>query len=95
MAKFDEFYDKVMQDESLKARISEIINEAEGEEVFDKVDEMAKDMGFDISAEELKSAFELKELPDEELDNVSGGIKPKKKYDERYGRAALPNFMAL
>ncbi len=95
MAKIDEFYDKVMQDESLKARISEIINEAEGDEVFDKVDEMAKDMGFDISAEELKSSFELEELPDEELDNVSGGIKLKKKFDERYGRASLPNFMAL
>lgn len=82
MSKIEEFFRKVVADITLQAKFLEITANAEkaGEDATNrKLSEFAKDVGYDITFEEMKEFFrEMAEkedgtLSDSELDTVAGG----------------------
>jgi len=82
MEKMKELYEKVANDKELQAKFFEIMKDAEkaGESVTsEKLISFAKDVGYDITPDEMKDFFsklaESKEgqLTDAELDIVAGG----------------------
>ncbi len=84
MSKMSDFYAKVISDESLRSKLNDAlggkdINSASDEELK-KIGEIAKAAGFDITLDEAKAylASDAKDLSDEALDAVAGGINKGK-----------------
>ena len=86
MNKLAEFYAKVMEDEAAKKEFLEVMGEKSMDELtdgeFGKLEELAKRIGFDITAEEAKSYLKSsedfeEELSVDELDNAAGGVTVK------------------
>lgn len=79
MSKMSEFYAKAIADESAKAELIAILGEKKLEEADDaqleKIGEVAKKLGFEISLEEAKGYLggAETELDEEDLDAVAGG----------------------
>lgn len=77
MNKIEEFYNKVMQDETLKEKFLGIVGNTEklSEETLGKLAELAKEIGFDITIDEAKTYLTPVEgeLSDDDLDKVAGG----------------------
>lgn len=82
MSKMKELYEKVAGDRVLQAKFEVILNRAEkaGEdETGKKLLAFAKEAGFDVTVDEIKSFFNKlnenrsAELSDSELDAVAGG----------------------
>ena len=81
------FYAKVMADETLAAKLEKIMDEIEKEndisdEHCQKVVELAKEVGVEISVEDIKNYLDLHEkdaeiLTDAELEMVAGGKSDK------------------
>lgn len=80
MRKMADFYTKVISDEKLRAQLGDILGNREITEASDeelkKIGELAKNAGFDITLEEAKAYLhaEVKDLSDEALDAVAGGV---------------------
>lgn len=73
-----EFLNKVNVDSALKASVKAAVEKAANkEEEVQAVTQIAKNAGFDVSADELKAVVESKlqagELSDDELEKVAGG----------------------
>jgi hypothetical protein len=82
MNKFVDFYNKVIADESSKKELSSILsgktlNDASDEQL-EKVGQIAKRLGFDITTSEAREFLNSgdKKLSSEDLDAVAGG-KPQ------------------
>ena len=83
MDKFTAFYNKVMIDEKLAAKVAKIFGDDDKtedmtDEQLQQLSALAKEEGFDISVEEAKEYFnredeDAKKLTNEELDMVAGG----------------------
>lgn len=82
MEKMQELYELVSKDGILKAKFMGIMNNAEKagqEETKEKLNDFAREAGFDVTADEMISFFKKQseksdgELSDEELDMVAGG----------------------
>ena len=75
------FYAKIIEDEALAAKLKQIIEDTEDEnsdEQFQKVLSLAKEVGVEISVEDIKAYHELHEndaetLTEDELETVAGG----------------------
>jgi predicted ribosomally synthesized peptide with nif11-like leader len=88
MSKMQEIYNKVVGDQALQEKVSSILKEAESTDQVateEKFLAFAKELGYEISLEELKSFFDgmytqaAGELSDAELDQVAGGkVQPDK-----------------
>lgn len=84
MSKMADFYAKVISDEKLRAQLSEILGGKELAQASDaeleKIGALAKSVGFDITLDEAKAylASEAKDLSDEALDAVAGGVNKGK-----------------
>lgn len=79
MDKFSEFYAKAIADEKIRNELAAIIGEKTIGELSDeellKIGKLAEQLGISITIDEAKDHFSSKEgeLPDEELEKVSGG----------------------
>ena len=79
MDKFSEFYAKAIADEKIRNELAAIIGEKTIGELSDeellKIGKLAEQLGISITLDEVKDHFSSKEgeLPDEELEKVSGG----------------------
>jgi hypothetical protein len=79
MDKFTAFYNKVMSDEELAAKVAKIFDGKDdkiNDEQLQQLSVLAKEVGLDISVEEAKEYFNREdddELKEEELDMVAGG----------------------
>lgn len=81
MEKMQELFEKVSKDVTLQKKFAAIIKDADSEEEATKKElvNFAKDIGYDITIEEMQNYFkELSEdkkgeLSDAELDMVAGG----------------------
>ena len=77
MNKIAEFYKKVMSDEVLKEKffgiVGDVTPDKHSDEALGKLEELAKELGFEISVEEAKSYFNPNEVSEEDLEKVSGG----------------------
>lgn len=84
MSKMSDFYAKVISDETLRSRMNEVLGGKDiadaSDEDLKKIGEIAKEAGFDISIDEAKAylASDAKDLSDEALDAVAGGINKGK-----------------
>lgn len=84
------FYAKVMEDETLAAKFEKILADVEDEitdEQCQKVVELAKEVGVEISVEDIKNYIDLHEkdsetLTDAELEMVAGGKSAKDVRDD-------------
>ena len=78
MNKAVEFYNRIMQDETLKAKLRGIIGDESpdkfSDEVLCKLKEMAKTLGLELTSGEIKDYLSRNELSDEELTDVAGGV---------------------
>ncbi|MGP1406689.1 Nif11-like leader peptide family RiPP precursor [Selenomonas sp.] len=80
MSKMSDFYTKVVSDAGLRAKVDAVLAGKDianlTDEELQKIGEIAKEAGFDISLDEAKEylAAEAKELSDEALDAVAGGV---------------------
>ena len=80
MSKMSDFYTKVISDVELRCKLNAILDGKDITSLTDeelmKIGEIAKEAGFDITLEEAKAylASEAKELSDEALDAVAGGV---------------------
>lgn len=79
MSKVSEFYAKAMADEGAKAELAAIlegkaVNDANDEQL-EKIGELAKKLGYEITIEEAKEYINGNEaeLDDDDLDAVAGG----------------------
>lgn len=59
-------------DEKLQARVKSELEGLEGDAKINKIVELAKEAGFEFTAEDFKAAKKT-ELSEEDLDNVNGG----------------------
>ena len=79
MSKISEFYAKALADEAAKAELAAILAgvtiQDANDEQLEKVGELAKKLGYDITVEEAKEYLnpEEAELDDEDLEAVAGG----------------------
>lgn len=79
MSKISDFYAKAMADESAKAKLEAILGGKEfseaSEEELTKIGELAKELGYEITLEEVKEFLNPAEaeLEDDDLDTVAGG----------------------
>lgn len=84
MSKMSDFYTKVISDVELRCKLNAILDGKDITSLTDeelmKIGEIAKEAGFDITLEEAKAylASEAKDLSDEALDAVAGGINKGK-----------------
>ena len=84
MSKMSDFYTKVVSDAGLRAKVDAVLAGKDianlTDEELQKIGEIAKGAGFDISIDEAKAylASDAKDLSDEALDAVAGGINKGK-----------------
>ena len=85
MNKIAEFYNKVMSDEALKEKFTAIVGNVAPDKLSDealgKLEELAKESGFEVTVAEAKAYFNPNELSDDELANVSGGTGDTGNYE--------------
>ncbi len=80
MSKMSDFYTKVVSDAELRAKVNTVLGGKDianlSDQDLEKLGEIAKAAGFDITLDEAKEYLkaEAKELSDEALDAVAGGI---------------------
>lgn len=74
MSKVTEFLEKVAADDSAAEEMNRILNGPDdSEKHLLLISRLAKRMGFDISPEDLRK-YESRELAEERLEEVAGGI---------------------
>ena len=77
MNKFNEFYAKLSENESLREGVEKILGDNTFEDASDeqllKIGGIAKELGFEFSIDEVRTYFGNSELDDEALDAVAGG----------------------
>ena len=86
MNKAVEFYNRIMQDETLKAKLRGIIGDESpdklSDEVLGRLKDMAKVLGFELTSGEIKDYLSQNELSDDELVGVAGGVHHRKKVSD-------------
>lgn len=103
MNKIAEFYKKVMSDEVLKEKFYGIVGDVTPDKLSDealgKLEELTKELGFEISVEEAKSYFNSNEVSEEDLEKVSGGYvnddydwrKQREEWEAELGKFSRPD----
>lgn len=82
MSKFNDFYKKAIEDESIRNEAAKILGsdtfENASDEKLQKIGELAKKAGFEFTLDEVKAYFCGGEIGDDDLDAVAGGTAADK-----------------
>ena len=104
MSKMNELYSKVSKDGMLQAKFAELMKKTEGQDettIGEQAVAFAKELGFDVTAEEVAAFFKELETPkagelsDEDLDMVAGGKSSDGEVNVRLSVYTLGLYCAL
>ncbi len=74
MGNMNKLFDKISGDTELTRKYNEIITPETNEESASKLSKFAEHCGVFISVNEIKEYFSNRELSDDELESIAGGI---------------------
>ena len=90
MENIKKFFEALSADEKLQARVKSELEGVEGEAKIEKIVAIAKEIGFEFTAEDFQA--KKTELSEDELDQVNGGMMIDKSVGDAFLKYFKENF---